>query len=50
MLSDVRFLITKSSVFAPASSSARAVSYSQFVPGNIGISTVGFALFTAGAG
>ena len=41
----VRFLMTKISASAPAFSNARAVSYSQFVPGNTGISTRGFANF-----
>ena len=37
----VRFLITKISVSAPSRLNARAVSYSQFVPGNTGINTCG---------
>ena len=38
-----RFLITKISGSAPAAAIALAVSYSQLVPGNTGISTRGFA-------
>ena len=41
--------MTKISGSAPARSIARAESYSQFVPGNTGISTRGRAAFTAGA-
>ena len=43
-----RFLITIVSVTAPAFSKALAVSYSQFVPGNTGIRTLGLAILTAG--
>ena len=42
--SGVRFLNTLVITFAPAFSNAFAVSYSQFVPGNTGINTVGFAI------
>ena len=41
--SAVRFLNTFTIVSAPALSNAFALSYSQFVPGNTGINTVGFA-------
>ena len=41
--SGVRFLNTFVITFAPAFSKALAESYSQFVPGNTGINTVGFA-------
>ena len=34
----------------PASAAAFALSYSQLVPGNTGISILGFATFTAGTG
>ena len=37
----VRLRTTKISAFAPASSKALAVSYSQLVPGKTGISTLG---------
>ena len=43
----VRLRTTKISACAPARSKARAVSYSQFVPGNTGISTRGRATDTA---
>ena len=43
-----RFLITSVSTCAPARSNTLAVSYSQFVPGNTGISTLGFAALIAG--
>ena len=42
--SALRFLIIKISGSAPAASNAFAVSYSQFVPGNTGIRTLGFAI------
>ena len=45
----MRLLTTKMSASAPAFSKALAVSYSQFVPGNTGISTFGFATLIAGA-
>ena len=45
----VRLLMTNTSGSAPARSMARAESYSQFVPGNTGISTRGFAVPTLGA-
>ena len=48
--SAVRLLITAIFASAPASSTAFALSHSQFVPGNAGINTRGFAHFTAGAG
>ena len=41
--SGVRLRITKISVFAPAASKAAAVSYSQLIPGNTGMKTVGLA-------
>jgi len=41
--SAVRFLNTLTIVSAPALSNALALSYSQFVPGNTGINTVGLA-------
>ena len=44
----VRLLITKTSGTAPAFSSARAVSYSQLVPGNTGISARGAAALAGG--
>ena len=44
-----RFLTTSTFGSAPAFANAFAVSYSQFVPGNTGIKTRGFAAFTAGA-
>ena len=40
---------TTISAAPPAFSTARAVSYSQLVPGNTGITASGFALLTAGA-
>ena len=43
-----RLRITTTSGSAPALMNARAVSYSQFVPGNTGISTRGLATFEAG--
>ena len=43
-----RFLTMSISTFAPAFSNALAVSTSQFVPGNTGINTVGFATLIAG--
>ena len=48
MAEAVRFLITIVSVIAPAFSKALAVSYSQFVPGNTGMRTRGFAILAAG--
>ena len=42
----VRLLITKISGSAPARSKALAVSYSQLVPGNTGISAFGLAVLT----
>ena len=45
----VRLLITKISASAPALSTAFAESYSQLVPGNTGIRTLGFATLIAGA-
>ena len=42
--------MTSISGSAPARSRARAVSYSQFVPGKTGMSARGRADFTAGAG
>ena len=48
--SGVRLLTTKTSAFAPARSKARAVSYSQLVPGNTGMTTRGRATWTAGVG
>ena len=50
MPSAVRLLITMIRASAPASRTALALSYSQLVPGKAGISTRGFAAFTAGAG
>ena len=47
--SAVRFLITKISASPPAFSTARAESYSQLVPGNTGISTLGLLVLFAGA-
>ena len=44
-----RLRTTRISVSAPAFSKARAVSYSQFVPGNTGMHTRGFAALMAGA-
>ena len=44
----VRLFTTRIDASAPAFSNARAVSTSQFVPGNAGINTLGFAtLFLA---
>lgn len=45
--SAVRLLTTKISARTPAASKAFAVSYSQFVPGNTGMSAVGRAVLTA---
>ena len=45
----VRLFITKISASKPASQSAFALSYSQFVPGKTGISARGRAVFNAGA-
>ena len=39
----VKFLNTSIFAFAPAFSNALAESYSQFVPGNVGINTLGLA-------
>ena len=50
MPSAVRLLMTMIFVAAPASSIALAESYSQLVPGNTGMSTLGFAALTAGTG
>ena len=47
--SAVLLRMTKISGVAPASANALAVSYSQLVPGNTGMSTLGLAVFTAGA-
>jgi hypothetical protein len=44
MSSAVKFLNTLTIVSAPARSKAFALSNSQFVPGNTGINTVGFAI------
>ena len=41
----VKLRTTKISASPPARSKARAVSYSQLVPGNTGISTWGFTIF-----
>ena len=41
-----RLRTTKTSASAPARSKARAVSYSQLVPGKTGMSTRGRAVFT----
>ena len=49
MPSAERLLITIISGSAPASAMALAESNSQLVPGKAGISTLGFATFTAGA-
>ena len=49
MPSAVRLLSTMICASAPASVMARALSYSQFVPGKTGISTRGRAVLTAGA-
>ena len=43
MSAALRFLNTLTIVFAPALSNAFALSYSQLVPGNTGMNTVGFA-------
>ena len=48
MLAAERLLITKISASAPALSAYFAESYSQFVPGNTGIRTLGFAVLIAG--
>ena len=45
---EVRLLMTKISGSAPASRMALALSYSQLVPGNAGIRTLGVAVFIAG--
>ena len=42
----VRLLTTKTSATAPARSKARAVSYSQLVPGKTGMTTRGRAIFS----
>ena len=47
--SAVRLRITTMSASPPAAMTARAESYSQLVPGNTGISTLGLATLTAGA-
>ena len=39
----VRLLTTNTSATAPTRSNARAVSYSQLLPGNTGMTTRGFA-------
>ena len=44
-----RFRTTRISASPPASMTARAVSYSQLVPGNTGIRALGLAARTAGA-
>ena len=44
----VRFCTTRISVSAPAFSNARFVSISQFVPGNTGMNTFGFAVLMTG--
>ena len=49
MSAEHRLRTTRTSVSAPAFSNARTVSYSQFVPGNTGIKTRGFAALIAGA-
>ena len=49
MPAEVRLLMTKISASSPASIAALAESNSQFVPGNTGIRTLGFATLTAGA-
>ena len=46
----VRLRMTSTSGTAPARAKARAVSYSQFVPGKTGISTRGRAILCVGAG
>ena len=45
----VRLRTTRIFGSAPARAKARAVSYSQLVPGNTGITTLGFATPTLGA-
>ena len=50
IISPLRFFITIISGSAPASAITFAVSYSQFVPGNAGMRTFGFAVFIAGTG
>ena len=45
----VRLRTTSISASPPASMTARAVSYSQLVPGNTGMNARGLACFTAGA-
>ncbi len=40
----VKFLKTNISAIAPALSKALLVSYSQFVPGNAGMKTLGFVI------
>ena len=47
MSAGVRFLTTMTSARPPARSKARAVSYSQLVPGKTGINTLGRAAYTA---
>ena len=44
-ISSVLFLINTSSTLAPAFSKARFESYSQFVPGNTGITTNGVSIY-----
>ena len=48
MSAEDRFFTIKISGSAPANSNARAVSTSQFVPGNTGMKTLGFAALIAG--
>ena len=48
--SGVRLLITRISAAPPARSTARAVSYSQFVPGKTGMNASGLTVLTAGTG
>ena len=43
MSAAVRFFMTKISAFAPSRSKARAMSYSQLVPGNTGMTAFGWA-------
>ena len=50
MPSAERLLTIRISGLAPASRTALALSYSQLVPGNTGISTLGSMQSTAGAG
>lgn len=50
MAAAVRLRSTRISGSAPASANALALSYSQLVPGNTGMSTFGFAVFRAGEG